>query len=62
MATPAAKKGRTVLQSSDPCPRGCNSGVLNATPHLLSDHVEEKARQCTKCSCVIQDVADIKAP
>lgn len=56
MATPAAKKGRTVLQSSDPCPRGCNSGVLNSTPHLLSDHSDvERVRQCTKCACVIQD-------
>jgi hypothetical protein len=24
--------------------------------HLLSDHVEEKTRQCNLCACVIQDV------
>lgn len=59
MATPVARKGRTLLTSSDPCPRGCNSGVNTAT-HLLSDHVEEKTRQCTKCSCVIQDTHEIK--
>lgn len=56
MATPSAKKGRTVLISSDPCPRNCNSGP-NTVTHLLSDHSDiERVRQCTKCACVIQDV------
>lgn len=58
MSTPNAKKGRTVLTSSDPCPRACNSGP-NTPVHLMSDHVEEKARQCTKCSCVVQDTHQI---
>ena len=59
MSTPNAKKGRTVLTSSDPCPRNCNSGV-NTPIHLLSDHVEEKVRQCNKCACVIQDTQEVK--
>lgn len=54
MSTPSARRGRTTLTSSDPCPRGCNSGP-NSAIHLLSDHVEEKARHCSKCACVIQD-------
>jgi hypothetical protein len=59
MTTPNAKKGRTVLTSSDPCPRGCQTNGRGAV-HLLSDHVEEKARQCNLCSCVIQDTHDQK--
>jgi len=59
MATPSAKKGRTTLTSSDPCPRGCRTGA-NGALHLLSDHVEEKGRQCNLCACVIQDTAEVK--
>lgn len=55
MATPAAKRGRTPLTSSDPCPRGCKTGA-NGSVHLMSDHVEEKVRQCNLCACVVQDV------
>ena len=61
MSSPNAKKGRTVLTSSDPCPRGCRTGA-NGAVHLVSDHVEEKARQCNLCNCVIQDTHEIKAP
>lgn len=57
MSSPTAKKNRVTLQTSDPCPRNCNSGPGTAV-HLVSDHVEEKARQCSKCNCVIQDVTD----
>jgi hypothetical protein len=60
MSTPAAKRGRTTLISSDPCPRNCRTGA-NGAIHLLSDHVEEKARHCTLCACVIQDVAEVKS-
>lgn len=59
MATPSARKGKTVLTTSDPCPRGCRTGA-NSAVHLMSDHVEEKARQCTLCACVVQDVHDSK--
>ena len=59
MANVAAKQGRTILSQSDPCPRGCRTGA-NGTVHLLSDHDEAKARQCNRCSCVIQDVHDAK--
>jgi len=55
MSTPAAKQGRTVLTASDPCPRGCKNPYTKVV-HLLSDHVEEKTRQCNLCACVIQDV------
>ena len=55
MANVAAKKGRTVLTQSDPCPRGCQTNGRGAV-HLLSDHDEAKVRQCNLCSCVIQDV------
>jgi len=57
MSSPSAKKNRVALLTSDPCPRACNSGPNTAT-HLVSDHVEEKVRQCNKCSCVMQDVND----
>lgn len=60
MTTPAAKKGRTVLTSSDPCPRNCRTGA-NGAVHLLSDHVVENANQCSKCSCVIQDTHEVKS-
>lgn len=58
MSTPTARKGRTALQSSDNCPRGCRTGA-NGAIHLVSDHVVEKANQCSKCNCVIQDVAPV---
>jgi hypothetical protein len=60
MATPTAKKGRTTLLTSDPCPRGCRTGARGAI-HLLSDHTEERTRQCNLCACVVQDVAEAKA-
>jgi len=53
MSTPTIKRGKTVVQPAEVCPR--------CTPHLLSDHVEEKARQCNKCACVAQDVHDTKS-
>ena len=56
MSTPTARKGKTTLTTSDPCPRGCDSGPGTAV-HLVSDHVEEKTRHCNKCSCVVQDVS-----
>jgi hypothetical protein len=59
MSTPVAKKGRTVLTSSDPCPRGCRTGA-NGPVHLMSDHVDETMRQCTKCACVVQDTHEVK--
>lgn len=55
MTAPTAKKGRKPLASSDPCPRGCKT-ISTGAAHLLSDHSEEKTRQCNLCSCVIQDV------
>lgn len=58
MSTPSAKKGRTVLLTSDPCPRNCRTGA-NGAIHLVSDHVEEKTRQCNLCNCVIQDVPSV---
>ena len=57
MSTPTVKvKGRAggvaVLSAGALCPRGgCGD-----RGHLLSDHVEEKARHCNKCACVAQDV------
>lgn len=59
MSTPNAKKGRTVLTPSDPCPRNCRTGQ-NGTVHLLSDHTEENARQCSRCACVVQDTHEVK--
>lgn len=57
MSTPRVRKATVVQITSDPCPRGCNSGPGTAT-HLMSDHVEEKVRHCNKCACVVQDVSD----
>lgn len=59
MSVPSARKGRTVLASSNECPRGCRTSV-NGAVHLMSDHSETKARQCSKCACVVQDVAHVK--
>jgi len=59
MATSAAKKGRTVLSSGDPCPRGCRT-VSSGSVHLMSDHVVETGNQCSKCACVVQDTHEIK--
>lgn len=47
MSTPVVKKAGAVVTAGTQCPRGCG--------HIMSDHVEEKARQCTKCACVAQD-------
>jgi hypothetical protein len=46
MATPNVKHKGVVVSAGSPCKR-CS--------HILSDHVEEKGRQCTKCACVPQD-------
>ena len=55
MGTPTARKGKTVLTSSDPCPRGCRTGA-NGAVHLMSDHDDTKMNQCSKCACVVQNV------
>jgi len=61
MATPTTiRKGRALLISSDACPRNCRTGA-NGSVHLLSDHSDtERGRQCTLCSCVIQDTHEVK--
>jgi len=46
MSSPIVKHKGVVVSTSAPCIR-CG--------HLLSDHIEEKGRQCTKCACVPQD-------
>lgn len=54
MAAPVVKKkGRldnqpVTLLTSDVCPI--------CSPHLISDHDELKARSCSKCGCIAQDV------
>lgn len=56
MAAPKTiRSNGKLLQASDPCPRACNDGKGGAV-HLVSDHDEAKANQCSKCMCVIQDV------
>lgn len=59
MATPSAKKGRTTLISTDPCPRGCRTGSTG-TVHLMSDHTVENGFQCNRCACVVQDTHEVK--
>lgn len=49
-APKSIKKNGVTLQSSDQCPR--------CAPHLVSDHDEAKANQCSRCACVIQSVAN----
>lgn len=56
MSSPTTRKGRTVLLTSDLCPKA-NCGGKG---HLMSDHVVEKANQCNLCACVAQDVHEIK--
>ena len=49
------KSNGKVLQSSDPCPRGCGD-VKSGFGHLVSDHDDAKYGACSKCACIIQDV------
>lgn len=51
MATPSVKKGTATAVLAAALCEQC--GVKG---HLMSDHIEEKGRQCTKCACVAQDV------
>ena len=47
----SAKRGSTVLVSSDACPQ-CG--------HLMSVHPVEQSGHCDSCACVAQDVAPLK--
>jgi hypothetical protein len=49
------KKNGVTLISSDQCPKGCVNPLSSTTVHLVSDH-SASLGQCSKCSCVIQDV------
>ncbi len=51
MASPTCRKNGVLLQPTDLCPI---CGPTNG--HLISDHDESKARQCSKCACVAQTV------
>jgi len=50
-----ARKNGAVLLTSDPCPRGCTYPLSGSPVHLVSDH-SVSLGQCSKCSCVIQEV------
>ena len=47
--TPVVKVNGVVQSAGAKCPR---------CPHLLSAHDEDKARHCSQCACVTQDVID----
>lgn len=49
-STVATNGKQIVLQTSDKCPRCGDKG------HVVSDHDDTRANQCSKCACVAQDV------
>lgn len=51
MTTPTVIDDGVATVPTDLCP------ICGWQGHLMSDHTVEAARQCSKCSCVVQDTS-----